>query len=110
MGITKSDFFTEEQNELANLFKALAHPARIAIVEHLLKYQKCICGDIVAELPLAQPTISQHLKALKEVDIIQGSIEGKNICYCLNPKTFGKIARVIHGIEQQIDKQENHCC
>lgn len=73
MGASKSDFFSEEQNELANLFKAISHPARIAIIQYLLKVNSCICGDIVNELPLAQPTISQHLKELKNAKIIQGT-------------------------------------
>ena len=90
MGITKSASFTEEQNELANLLKALAHPARVAIVQYLLKVDTCICGDIVNELPLAQPTISQHLKELKNANIIQGTIEGKSVCYCLNKEIFSK--------------------
>ncbi|MBK9193338.1 MAG: winged helix-turn-helix transcriptional regulator, partial [Crocinitomicaceae bacterium] len=68
--------------------KALGHPARIAIIEYLLKAESCICGDIVNELPLAQPTVSQHLKELKNADIIQGSIEGTAICYYINPKVI----------------------
>jgi DNA-binding transcriptional ArsR family regulator len=67
MGASKTESFTIEQNELATLAKALGHPARIAIIEYLLKVQTCICGDIVMELPLAQPTVSQHLKELKKV-------------------------------------------
>ena len=82
MGITKSDAFTQEQNELANLMRAMAHPARVAIVQYLLKVDTCICNDIVNELPLAQATISQHLKELKSAGIIQGTVEGKSICYC----------------------------
>jgi DNA-binding transcriptional ArsR family regulator len=110
MGITKSDFFTGEQNELANMFKALAHPARIAIVEFLLKYQKCVCGDIVDALPLAQPTISQHLRALKEANIIQGTIDGNNMCYCLNANSIGKMTRILKGIEEQVTNLDNKFC
>ena len=83
MGITKSEHFTEHQNELANVLKALGHPARVAIVEYLIQHKQCICGDIVNELPLSQATISQHLRELKQVGIIQGNIEGNSICYCL---------------------------
>ena len=86
MGISKTTGFSDSQNELAVLFKALSHPARIAIIEYLLTVDTCICGDIVNELPLAQPTISQHLKELKNANIIKGTIEGKSICYCLNPE------------------------
>lgn len=107
MGITKSDFFTDEQNELAQMFKALAHPARIAIVDYLLSVDSCICGDIVNELPLAQPTISQHLKELKNANIIQGTIEGKSICYCINPETIDKIENHFGIIR---NKLKNKCC
>src|SRR5574343_1547776 len=91
MGASKTASFSVEQNELATLFKALSHPARIAIVDYLLKVDSCICGDIVNEFPLAQPTISQHLKELKNANIIQGTIEGTAICYCINPDTMAKI-------------------
>ena len=84
MGVSKSDFFTAEQNELAQLFKALAHPARVAIIDYLLKVDSCICNDIVEELPLAQPTISQHLKELRNIGIIKGNIEGTSVCYCID--------------------------
>lgn len=107
MGITKSDFFTDEQNELAQMFKALAHPARIAIVDYLLSVDFCICGDIVNELPLAQPTISQHLKELKNANIIQGTIEGKSICYCINPETIDKIENHFEIIRHKL---QNKCC
>eukprot|EP01036_Dinobryon_divergens_P051657 gene51657-69127_t len=79
MGATKTDYFTERQNQLAALAKALAHPARIAILDYLLKVDACVCGDIVNELPLAQPTVSQHLKELKAAGLIKGSIEGNKV-------------------------------
>ena len=82
MGATKTEHFTDKQNEIATLAKALGHPARIAIMEYLLKVDTCICGDIVNELPLAQPTVSQHLKELKEAGLIKGDIEGAKVCYC----------------------------
>lgn len=107
MGITKSDAFTQEQNELANLMKAMAHPARVAIVQYLLKVDTCICNDIVNELPLAQATISQHLKELKSAGIIQGTVEGKSICYCLNKDTISKIGRYFMGVSIKL---ENKCC
>ena len=84
MGLTKSKQFTEEQNKMADLFKALAHPARIAILQLLIIKKSCICGDIVDELPLSQSTISQHLKELKRVGIIKGEISGVKTCYCIN--------------------------
>ena len=107
MGASKSASFSEKHNELANQFKVLSHPARIAIVEYLLSVDSCICGDIVNELPLAQPTISQHLKELKNANIIQGTIEGKSICYCINPETMSKIERYFGGISQKL---KNKCC
>ncbi|MBL7897237.1 MAG: winged helix-turn-helix transcriptional regulator, partial [Crocinitomicaceae bacterium] len=76
MGASKTENFTDKQNQIAQIAKAMGHPARIAIIEYLLKAESCICGDIVNELPLAQPTVSQHLKELKNAGIIQGSIEG----------------------------------
>lgn len=93
MGLTKTEGFTELQQRRAIIFKALGHPARIAIVEMLLKRKACICNDMVEELPLAQPTISQHLKALKEVGIIQGEIEGTSICYCINEKVWNEMQK-----------------
>jgi DNA-binding transcriptional ArsR family regulator len=88
MGLTKSEIFTERQNKLSSMMKALAHPARIAIVQHLIKTNACICGDLVDELGLAQPTISQHLKELKTAGLIKGTIEGTSVCYCIDEKTW----------------------
>lgn len=88
MGLTKTEMFTKEQNELSQLFKAMAHPARIAILQRILLSNTCICGDLVDELGLAQATISQHLKELKNARIIQGTIEGVSVCYCINPVTW----------------------
>jgi DNA-binding transcriptional ArsR family regulator len=111
MGITKTDAFTTNQNELATLFKAMAHPARIAIIEFLLQNEKCICGDIVDELPLAQATISQHLKELKNANLIKGTIEGTAICYCLNQEVFTELNEKISLITNQlINKNNNQCC
>lgn len=110
MGITKSDYFSESQNELANLLKALAHPARIAIVEFLLKTDSCICGDIVNELPLSQATVSQHLRELKLARIIKGNIEGNSICYCIDQGTFGKITSRISEINKTLIQKNNECC
>lgn len=84
MGLTKTELFSIEQNELALAAKAFAHPARVAIIEHLLSSQACINGDLVQELGLAQATISQHLQALKEAGLIQGTIEGARINYCID--------------------------
>ena len=88
MGLTKTEIFSKEQNQLAMLLKAMAHPARIAILQRILISDTCICGDLVEELGLAQPTISQHLKELKNAGIIQGTIEGVSVCYCIDPVTW----------------------
>jgi predicted transcriptional regulator len=88
MGVTKTEIFSKKQNELASLLKAMAHPARIAILQHIMAANSCICGDLVDELGLAQATISQHLKELKNAGIIQGSIDGVKVCYCINPDAW----------------------
>lgn len=107
MGASKSDSFSENQNQLSNLFKALSHPARVAIIEYLLRVDSCICGDIVNELPLAQPTVSQHLTALKNANIIKGSIEGTSICYCLNTETLSKFENYFAMIKNKLALK---CC
>lgn len=109
MGVTKTERFTQEQNDIAILLKALAHPARIAIIEYLLSVDSCICNDIVDEIKLAQPTVSQHLKELKNAGIIQGEIDGKSICYCINPESFKKMEHFIDQIFHKIH-QQNNCC
>ena len=114
MGASKTEYFSREQNELAILFKAIAHPARIAIVEYLLKTDTCICGDIVNELPLAQPTVSQHLKELKNAGIIKGTIEGTAICYCLSSETLQKFEMYFSAISSKLKAKscetETKCC
>lgn len=91
MGITKTEIFTEKQNELATLLKAIAHPARIAILQQIISANACICGDLVEELGLAQATISQHLKELKNAGLIQGTIEGVSVCYCINRSVWKRL-------------------
>ena len=111
MGITKSGLFTEEQNTIANIAKVLGHPARIAILQHLLKIKGCICNDLVLETGLAQPTISQHLKELKQIGLIQGTIEGASICYCINPEVWqqykNRLSEFFAEIELAASKK---CC
>jgi ArsR family transcriptional regulator len=92
------------------LIKALGHPARIAIIDYILKVDSCICGDIVNELSLAQPTISQHLKELKNAGLIKGSVEGNTICYCVDEKGFEKIRSFFQNINTQIEKRKSDCC
>ena len=93
MGITRTDIFNKQQNDLAITLKAFAHPARIAILQHIIKQQACICNDLVNEIGLAQATISQHLKELKNAGIIKGSIEGTSVCYCIDEKVWDKIKK-----------------
>src|SRR3954462_14902584 len=97
MGLTKSEIFSDKQNRLAQMMKALAHPARIAIIQHLIKAQACICGDLVNELGLAQATISQHLKELKNIGLIKGSIEGTSVCYCIDGKVLNQYKSVFES-------------
>jgi ArsR family transcriptional regulator len=110
VGATKTDYFTERQNSLAALAKALGHPARIAILDYLLTVDSCICGDIVNELPLAQPTISQHLKELKSVGLIKGSIEGNAICYCINEKALDVLQDYFASIADRMNAKKTTCC
>ncbi|MBP4141891.1 winged helix-turn-helix transcriptional regulator [Flavobacterium sp. P4023] len=110
MGTTKSECFTEEQNQIAILTKAIGHPSRIAIIEHLIKVDSCICGDIVNELPLSQPTVSQHLKELKNAGLIKGTVEGNKICYCLNKEGFSKLKIFFDHINTYLEKNKNQCC
>lgn len=109
MGLTKSEIFTDEQNKLASLFKVLGHPARVAILQYLINQKACICNDLVEELGLAQATISQHLKELKAIGIIQGTIEGKSVCYCIDEGVW----KQIHAEFNQFFNQEvkvTSCC
>jgi ArsR family transcriptional regulator len=108
MGASKTEHFTDKQNEIATIAKALGHPARIAIIEYLLKVNECICGDIVNELPLAQPTVSQHLKELKNAGLIKGNIEGNAICYCINETAFDLLNNYFSNIITVAKDQK--CC
>ena len=109
MGLTRSEIFTDKQNKLAAMMKALAHPARIAIIQYLLKANACINGDLVGVLGLAQPTISQHLKELKTAGLIQGTIEGTSVCYCIDPKTWAIYQKEIGALFAAF-KGPDSCC
>ena len=106
MGTTKNTIFTNSQNELAQIAKVLGHPARIAILEHISKTNDCICTNLVDEIGLAQATISQHLKELKSIGLIHGSISGKRICYCINKENWEKIQQQITAFFNDV----NSCC
>ncbi|MBX2942709.1 MAG: winged helix-turn-helix transcriptional regulator [Cyclobacteriaceae bacterium] len=109
MGLTKTEIFTEQQNSLASSLKALAHPARVAILQYLIKQNACICNDLVEELGLAQATISQHLKELKAIGIIKGSIEGTSVCYCIDEVVWKKIKADLNSFFIEYDGVEK-CC
>jgi ArsR family transcriptional regulator len=89
---------TERDEELAALARALSHPARVAIVRHLASVGTCMCGQIVSVLPLAQATVSQHLKVLKEAGFIQGEVDGPRTCYCVNPETVKRFQALVAAL------------
>lgn len=109
MGASKTEEFTVKDNKIAAYAKALAHPARVAILQILLKRQSCICGDIVNELPLSQSTVSQHLKELKEAGLIKGDIEGKTICYCIDEKEWESAKTYLSALFNSFNKGRS-CC
>src|ERR1700739_3074023 len=109
MGITKSEEFTVKDNKIAAYAKALAHPARVAILQLLIKKQSCICGDIVDELPLSQSTVSQHLKELKESGLIKGDIDGVKVCYCIDEKEWENAKMYLTTFFESYTAK-NKCC
>ncbi len=109
MGITKTTGFTSETNEMAEILKALGHPARLEIVKILMGLPSCVCGDIVEILPLAQSTVSKHLSELKKVGIIKGTVTGNNICYCLDEKMIQKVQKFINLVQTSC-KTDSSCC
>ena len=108
MGLTKTEGFTRNQLELAHLARALAHPARIAILQFLATQKACICGDIVESLPLSQSTVSQHLKELKDAGLIKGIVDGPATCYCIDEKNWQR-AKVIFA-DLFRDFNPRNCC
>lgn len=110
MGITKTGDYAEKELTIAKYAKALSHPARIAILNVLIKKQACICGDIVDELPLSQSTVSQHLKELKEAGIIKGDIDGSSVCYCIDEKVWEKVKKSMYLFFEQSKPLKSKCC
>ena len=108
MGVTKSDIFTTDQNEIALIAKAIGHPARIAILQYLLQKNACVCGDIVDEIGLAQATVSQHLKELKQAGLIKGDIDGRSVCYCIDNTKWDIVKDLLFQFFDQ--KQDTSCC
>ena len=111
MALTKTEHFTREQQQAAAFFKALGHPARLAILDLLSRRKACICGDITEELPLAQSTVSQHLKALKEAGLIKGEIDGVRTCYCLSEEGVALLNELAPPIIEQLNTiNKTACC
>lgn len=109
MGTAKTEEFTVKDNRIAKYAKALAHPARVAILQVLIKKQACICGDIVEELPLSQSTVSQHLKELKEAGLIKGDIDGVKVCYCIDEKEWEQAKQYLNNLFMAYS-QRGKCC
>ena len=107
MGTTKTHIFSARHNELAKVAKVMAHPARIAILEYISKQEGCICTDLVEEIGLAQPTISQHLSEIKKVGLLEGTFEGKNLCYCINREKWSELQQLFNAFFSVIHQ---NCC
>lgn len=109
MGISKTEIFTDQQNKIALFSKAFGHPARVAILQHLFKIGTCVCGDLANEIGLAQPTISQHLKELKNMGLIKGKIDGTRRCYCIDPKNWTKMKQILCDFLNQNGSVNTEC-
>jgi len=110
MGTTKTAEYSIKELSIAKYAKALSHPARIAILNLLLKKQTCICGDIVDDLPLSQSTVSQHLKELKEAGLIKGNIDGASVCYCIDEKNWETAQKLFENQFHQLNFNIEKCC
>ena len=109
MGLTKSESFTDQQNVFATYAKAMAHPARIAILQHLIREDTCITGELVDVLPLAQATVSQHLVELKKAGLIKGTVTGTSMCYCLDKEAWAKCISLFQSLMDMV-KSKTGCC
>lgn len=109
MGLAKTEMFTNQQNQIALFAKVFGHPARVAILQHLFKINTCVCGDLVTEIGLAQPTISQHLKELNHLGLIRGNVEGTSVCYCIDPDNWTKMKELMIEFLNQ-DIPNANCC
>lgn len=109
MGLTKTDIFSDQQNQISLFAKVFASPARVAILQHLFKINACVCGDLVDEIGLAQATISQHLKELKQMGLIKGNVEGTSVCYCIDPNNWTKMKELMTTFLDS-DLPEANCC
>ncbi|WP_405326779.1 ArsR/SmtB family transcription factor [Leeuwenhoekiella sp. LLG6367-2.1] len=110
MGLAKTEMFTDEQNKIALFAKVFGHPARVSILQHLFKIDSCVCGDLVNEIGLAQPTISQHLKELKHLGLIKGNVEGTSVCYCIDKENWTAMKALMNQFLNQDVSLNNDCC
>ncbi len=110
MGNSKAEEFSVKDNRIAVFAKAIAHPARVAILRLLARKQACICGDIVDELPLSQSTVSQHLKELKSAGLIKGEIDGPKVCYCIDEEAWGQMQHFTNALFEECKPVNNKCC
>lgn len=107
MGVSKTQLFDQGQNEIANVAKVLAHPARVAILQYISRQDACICSDLVVETGLAQATISQHLAEIKRVGLLKGNFQGKNLCYCIDKEKWNTLQELFNSFFTRIGEQ---CC
>ena len=110
MAATRKSEFNKRENDLADFAKVISHPARVAILKEIARRQECICGEIVEVLPLAQSTVSQHLKELLNAELITGSVDGVKSCYCINWKTFEKFEKTFNEFFIRTKVQNPNCC
>ncbi len=110
MGLAKTELFSTQDNEIALIAKAFGHPARVAILQHLFKIDSCVCGDLVHEIGLAQPTISQHLKELKQLGLIKGNVEGTSVCYCIDKDNWTRMKSLMSDFLNQDSSINSSCC
>ena len=110
MGLAKTEMFTDEQNNISLFSKVFGHPARVAILQQLFKIDTCYCGDLVNEIGLAQPTISQHLKELKHLGLIKGNVEGTSVCYCIDKENWTAMKNIMSEFLNQDLTQNQDCC
>ena len=109
MGASKTENYTKETLRMSEVAKALAHPARLKIIQYLVSLKTCVCGELVDEIGLAQSTISQHLKELKEVGLIKGNIDGTSVCYCLDLPAWDEASRMFYKLFQEVETSIS-CC
>lgn len=110
MGLAKTEIFSNKQNQIASYAKVFGHPARVAILEYLFDKNACICGDLVDEIGLAQPTISQHLRELKQLGLIKGNVEGTSVCYCIDKEKWTEMKQVMLAFLDQDIVADSKCC